>query len=68
MARSPVIEQELTKQHGDLHQIIPKLVSEEGQESTARKLGVKQAWISRWLRGNGYEPHTQWIKPEERAS
>lgn len=65
MAKSSEIEKQLTSIHGDLHNKIPKLVNRCGQEQTARLLSqnglvIKQAWISRWLRINGYTRHTIW--------
>jgi DNA invertase Pin-like site-specific DNA recombinase len=62
MARVSTIEPRLREQHGDLEQVIPKLVNVFGQEGTARRLGVKQSWVSRWLKDNGYIPVTQYVK------
>lgn len=45
---------EVEKLVGDLHGVIPVLVNQHGQAEAARRLGVSQGTISRWLRVNGY--------------
>lgn len=62
------IDEKLEQEHGDLHNLIPPLVSEVGQEETARILDVKQAWVSRWLRTNGYVRVTRYEREGEKAS
>lgn len=64
MSKTSVIEQLLTQAHGNLHEVIPSLASRVGQEETARTLGVRQAWVSRWLRMNGYVQKVQYVKSE----
>lgn len=69
MARSPSIEDRLIQQYGDLHKVIPDLAAQHGQEETARLLMVKQAWISRWLKENGYVQEVKYVQMEgEQAS
>lgn len=46
--------QELELRYGNLHDLIPKRVSEVGQKRTAEEIGVRQSFISDWLRANGY--------------
>lgn len=65
MSKTSVIEQLLTQAHGNLHEVIPSLASRVGQEETARTLGVRQAWVSRWLRMNGYKQVVQYVKESE---
>lgn len=64
MSKRSTVETLLEKQHGDLNDVIPKLASEIGQQDAAQKLGVRQSWISRWLRINGYVAVTQYVKAE----
>jgi DNA-binding PadR family transcriptional regulator len=49
------IEKLLEEQYGDLHEVIPAMVSENGQAQTAQDLKVTQGWVSRWLAKNRYE-------------
>lgn len=67
MAKTSQIEAKLRAWYGNLHEVIPKLVSEHGQEETARLLGVKQAWVSRWLRREGYRQVSRWERCSERS-
>ena len=65
MSKVSEIEKQLTSIHGDLHTKIPKLVNRCGQERAARLLSkkglvIKQAWVSRWLRLNGYTRRIVW--------
>lgn len=64
MSRTSTIEKLLADNHGNLHEVIPSLASRVGQEEAARALGVRQAWISRWLRLNGYVQKIQYVKSE----
>jgi len=64
LSKRSTVETLLEKQHGDLNDVIPKLASEIGQQDAAQKLGVRQSWISRWLRINGYVAVTQYVKAE----
>lgn len=59
------IEGLLEKEHGDLHEVIPRLATELGQAEAARRLEVKQSWLSLWLRTNGYVRVTQYVKESE---
>lgn len=59
------IERQLIARFGDLHDVIPELVSLHGQVQTAVLLGVTQNWISLWLRNNGYIEVRQWVKSPE---
>lgn len=59
------IEALLEKEHGDLHEVIPRLATELGQEKAAQRLEVKQSWLSLWLRTNGYVRVTQYVKESE---
>lgn len=59
------VETLLEQQHGDLHEVIPRLASELGQSKAANVLSVNQAWLSRWLRENDYIKVTQYIKASE---
>jgi len=57
---------EVEKRLGDLHGVIPGLVNQHGQAETARKLGVSQGTVSRWLRVNGYVvTYTYTLKREQ---
>jgi hypothetical protein len=62
MAKVSTIEPQLAQQYGNLDNVIPVLVEKLGQEGAARVLGVKQSWISRWLKDNGYKPTVKYIK------
>ena len=64
MSQRSTIEKLLEQQHGDLEAVIPPLVSEIGQADAAQQLGVRQSWISRWLKVNGYVAVTQYVKAE----
>lgn len=59
------VETLLEQQHGDLHEVIPRLASELGQAKAASRLKVNQAWLSRWLRDNRYVKVTQYVKESE---
>lgn len=67
MSKTSGIEQLLTQTHGNLHEVIPMLASRVGQEETARTLGVRQAWVSRWLRLNGYVQRVEYVRNESEA-
>lgn len=57
---------EIEQEHGELEQVIPKLVNKLGsQKAAADKLGLSQATISTWLRDNGYEPQTIYIRTDK---
>jgi hypothetical protein len=64
MSKRSTIERLLEKQHGDLHEVIPKLANQHGQEGAAKHLNVTQSWVSWWLRRYGYERRqtVQWIR------
>lgn len=62
MPRVSTIEPRLREKHGDLEEVIPRLVNVFGQEGTARRLGVKQSWVARWLKEHHYVPVTQYVK------
>lgn len=53
---------ELEREYGDLHAIIPKLVSQFDQKYAANQLGTSQNTISRWLKNNGYCKKVTWVK------
>jgi hypothetical protein len=55
---------EAEKKHGDLTQVIPPLVNAFGQAETARRLGVSQFTISRWLKMHGYKSIITYQKQE----
>lgn len=61
------IEKLLEKQHGDLHQTIPLMVNKIGQVETAKRLGVTQSWLSRWLSRNGYVAGVVYIRLTDQA-
>lgn len=61
---------ELERLYGDLDYVIPRLASEQGQEGAARTLStkditVKQSWVNRWLRNNGYKIKRVYVKKEK---
>ena len=56
------IESLLQDDFGDLHQVIPQLVSLHGQQEAAQMLGVPQRWISHWLKRHGYVLVKQWVR------
>lgn len=59
------IQELLEKEYGDLNEVIPRLATELGQEKAARRLSVKQSWLSLWLRTNGYVKVTQYVKESD---
>jgi len=61
------IERWLEDQYGDLHEAIPKLVEQHGQDKAAYLLNVRPYWISRWLRRNGYVQEVRWIRGERQV-
>jgi len=68
MAKVSKIERILEAEHGNLHNVIPALVNKHGQEETARLLNVRQGWVSRWLKLNGYQLVTEYrLSPERQA-
>lgn len=56
------LEQLLTERHGDLHQVIPELLNQKGANTAtvSKALGVSRAWLSDWLKANGYRRSTRW--------
>lgn len=62
------IERWLEEQHGDLHKVIPRLASEVGQEEAARRLKVRQAWLSIWLARHGYVRVTSYEREGDKSS
>lgn len=58
---------ELEKERGDLHNVIPALVNQQGQAGAAAALDTTQATISRWLRKHGYQKQEQWVRIQEPA-
>lgn len=61
------IEPQLEELYGDLDYVIPRLCTEMGQDGAARtlstpRLTIKQAFISRWLKENGYIKKIQYVK------
>jgi hypothetical protein len=67
MAKQSTIEKLLEQQHGNLHEVIPNLANEHGQEGAAEKLNVNQSWVSWWLRRNGYQRRetVQWVRTDQ---
>lgn len=59
------VERLLVMQHGNLHEVIPRLVQELGQVGASEKLGVTQNWVSRWLKANGYAMQIVYIRTNE---
>lgn len=53
---------DLEEKYGDLHKVIPPLADDVGQAETGRRLGVSSATISNWLKNNGYEPVTKYVR------
>lgn len=61
------IQPQLEALYGDLDYVIPRLCTELGQDGAARTLSTKsltinQAFISRWLKENGYIKRIQYVK------
>lgn len=54
----------LASECGDLHTVILPLVNKVGQAETARKLGLSQFTVSRWLKRNGYKATIVYVKDE----
>lgn len=60
------LEAYLTRVHGNLHDVIPHLVADEGSlERAANALSddmqtVSYAWVRRWLLANGYTRVSRW--------
>lgn len=51
----------LTFQYGDLHQYIPnQLNNGMTQEQLAKRMNCSPAWLSGWLKSNGYRRATRW--------
>lgn len=53
--------------HGDLHDVIPTLLTNMSQRQAAlclsdKNISVSQAWVSNWLRDNGYNRVTRWVR------
>lgn len=71
MKRKSLLERHLEEQFGNLHDLIPAVCSDKGQEECARLLSeesgafVSQVWVSRWLIRNGYELRTRYVKVKE---
>ena len=55
---------EIEREHGDLHQIIPPLVNEDGQARAANELHVTQATICNWLREHHYHRITRYERKQ----
>ena len=67
MAR-PHKMQELEDQHGDLDELIPKLLNELGsQKAVAERLGVAHSTINLWVKSNGYVRQVRYV-PIQQAS
>lgn len=66
MARRDKIP-ELEREYGDLHSVIPPMVSQFDQKYAAHQLGTSQNTISRWLKNNGYTKKITWVKVEKTA-
>lgn len=54
---------ELEEKHGDLSQVIPRLVNQVGSvKEAAKRLGVSDSTLSVWLKKNGYRLITVCLK------
>ena len=62
MARTFTVEKRIAQEHGDPQVVIPREVNAGGQVGAARKLNVRQSWLSAWLKRNGYRSITRWEK------
>lgn len=58
----------IVEQHGNLHDVIPKVVNRVGQIKGAEILGVSPFTLNRWLKNNGYELKRMYVRKEEKAS
>ena len=67
MAR-PYKLRELERNVGNLHEVIPSMVNLHGQAEAARRLGVSQFTISRWLKDNGYVQKVRYEKEMEQTA
>jgi hypothetical protein len=56
------LEALLTFRHGDLHEYIPRELNRPGvtQSALAARMNVSPAWLSQWLKTNGYRRATRW--------
>ena len=64
----PYLEPQLEAQHEEaMDTLIPRLLQRYGgsQLMVALELGVSQAWLSRWLKANGYVEVKTWIRQEQ---
>lgn len=68
MARTAYRINELEKEHGDLHALIPEMVNKHGVTKTAAALSISAATISRWLKTNGYKQITTYIREPVKES
>lgn len=59
---------EVEQEHGNLHDVIPRLADEHGQDKAGDMLGLSGATISTWLRDNGYKQRKRWEREEQQAS
>jgi len=52
----------LTMKFGDLHQYIPQQLNKRGvtQAQLAKTMNVSAAWLSYWLKRNGYTRVNRW--------
>lgn len=60
----------LTERHGNLLHVIPQAVNEPGAtlEKVASELGVSDAWLSAWLRRNGFVRVTVWQRDANKTA
>lgn len=62
------VELHLVQVHGDLHEIIPPMLSAgKTQQEIAQALSTKdyvvtQSWLSKWLKRNDYRSVTRWVR------
>jgi len=52
----------------DLDALIPELVNRHGQIRAGIALGVAASTINTWLKTNGYERVTQYVRKEKKSS
>ena len=63
MARGAYLAKRVEERHHKkLEALIPDLVNTIGQKSTAEALQVSTAFISQWLKKNGYIAKITWVK------
>lgn len=51
----------------DEQEKIPELVNQKGASEASRDLNVSLAYISRWLKTNGYKKRVVWEKEQKPA-